>query len=42
MSEFTLLYRDRELTDLLNWIESEIGVAGESAIFLISWLGGEG
>jgi hypothetical protein len=39
MSEFALLYRDRELTKLLDWIEGEIGVTGETAIFLLSWLG---
>jgi hypothetical protein len=42
MSEFALLYRDHQLTQLLHLIEGEIGVTGETAIFLLSWLGGEG
>jgi hypothetical protein len=41
MSEFVLLYRDRQLTELLDWMECKIGVTGETTIFLLSWLGGE-
>jgi plasmid maintenance system antidote protein VapI len=39
MTEFALLYRDRQLSELLDLIEGEIGLTGETAIFLVSWLG---
>jgi hypothetical protein len=42
MNSFALLYRDRQLTELLDWIETHIGCTGEAALFLLSWLGGEG
>jgi hypothetical protein len=41
MNRFILLYRNRQLTELLEWVES-LGFTGDRALFLISWFGGEG
>jgi hypothetical protein len=41
MSEFALLYCDRQLTELLDWIEAHTGYSGEAALFLLNWVEGE-
>ncbi len=35
MNKFILLYRDRQLTELLEWLEN-FGFTGETAIFALS------
>jgi hypothetical protein len=36
MNKFVSLYRDRQLTELLDWLES-LGFTGETAIFVLSF-----
>jgi hypothetical protein len=35
MDKFILLYRDRQLTELLDWLES-LGFTGEISIFILT------
>ena len=40
MNKFILLYRNHELTEVLEWLEN-FGVTGETAIFALSLIGQE-
>lgn len=40
ISSLNALLQERRLTDCLEWLET-IGLTGESALLLLSWLGGE-
>ena len=38
MNKFLALYRDRQLTELLEWLEN-FGFTGETALFVLSLIG---
>lgn len=41
ISSLNVLTEQHRLTDCLEWLSSHTGLTGESALFILSWIGGE-